>query len=1301
MTDEPKYDSDRLDISNNTVFGDLVGKQLNYIINYTSLIGRDGQLRPPWPGDRPPYPGLASFSRDDSEIFFGRDRTTAELAQCLAERLAGGGMLMVSGPSGVGKSSLLRAGLLEHLATGQIPNYPQTSQWPCRIITPTGRPVQSLAFALGELTGRDPVAIGAKLLDEPGEARHVFREAFLNQVAKNGRTDGALHDGRVVLIVDQFEEIFTHATTDSDHQRDAFLSALQAASAQHEHGGETPSATVLLCLSGDFWNQCGELPQLREACQSRSFSVPAMTEPELVQAIVGPAVRAGLEIEEGLVELAMTDLRSYLRAPRGKEPGVNDDRPALQTGSLVALAQAMHATWRSREGDRLTRRAYLEGGGVTEAIKANADRAYRNLLESQKPVADKILIHLTVREPDQRYFRRVVPRRDLHEALKPTTSADVDAVIDVFVQHRLVVTDQGNIALVHESLIPSWPHLDGLLEAYRETHLAFLQLRSDAEKWKASSQDTAFLYQGSRLAALTAARPDRGEIPLLAPNPLQREFLDAGLRQERRRARTRRLITITLALFLVALGGTSAGALIINRAAAEQRDFAAALGLVAQSTAIGENDPSLSRLLAAVALKLAPNSPDAEAAGKIAATLDGVGQITSHNLMTAVAATPDGTTVAAAGAGGFVQLWDLQTNRQKGVSLDHKGRIVLALAFDATGQSLVSVDIDGLVRTWRTSDATLLKTSKTAVTAWPPTPGTSTTDLRIRPLNSNTTVSGDNMVIDIGPDRPFYLVSVDATLLLAKYPRKPARIWSMRAGDLVEPRTLNDSEMITAAAFSHDGSMLATGTPEGVSLWSTASGQPMEKSFEALKESPDALAFDLRGERLAVAVGEKKLSLFTLSSGEEQEIGDDVGYVSALSFSPDGRSLAAGSWGGTCVLWDLTSLESGQRYLVGHTSLINAITFTPDGRRAISASKDGSARIWNVSQHAPVGGIATGENVTAMAMSRDTSTIALGQGSRIELHRMPSRDARASSPLAVLRADTGENASEIVSLAFSRDDRLVAATDGSTITAWNISEPTPKRAFSTRLPSAPDLTVSASPVGRLAFSPDGKALAVIMGDSIVRFLNTASGRIDRSFDTGLQGPLTDVAFAPDSSFIAIAGNTGAVQLWNLRDESKPITLAGHVGDITALTFSPDGRLLATAGSDSFVRLWNVAAGKPQNTPPMRGGRTILAMTMTSDGATMAAASSDGTISMWDTATGRAITEFTDLAEGKQMLTFSHDSTRLIGASGGAPLVRMWNLDFLHGDTRDRICHQAGRALTADEWHTYLPDRPYQDVCVRE
>ena len=455
--------------------------------------GRD----PVWPGC--PYLGLVPFGERDERLFYGRGELVDQLVRWVRERLDRPGILLVAGESGAGKSSLLRAGLLPQLAAGVLG--PGSQRWPRRVIQPAGGPVRELAMQLADLAGVDPVSVYRSLSAAPGEAPMLVQQAVRTADRPRGGTGPDGPDGltgaaaaapRLVLVIDQFEELFT-AGRDSEGdrvERDAFVAALDAA-ATVPAGPRALPALVVAVVRADFLGRLIAYSPLKAALDAGPFTVGPMSEAELRLAVTGPAAEAGLAVEPALADAVVAELRE----------GTAD---GLGSGTLPLMSQAMAATWEHREGSELTLRGYRRTGGVADAVNRGAQGAYDALTSAQQDAARLVFTQLTVVTADGQLARRRCRITELHAQGAPL-AAEIGAVLDTFSARRLLVLGKDYAEISHDVLLSSWGQLRDWLGDDQLDRALYSQVVSDAQTWDLSGRDSSYLYRPGRLATVDAA----------------------------------------------------------------------------------------------------------------------------------------------------------------------------------------------------------------------------------------------------------------------------------------------------------------------------------------------------------------------------------------------------------------------------------------------------------------------------------------------------------------------------------------------------------------------------------------------------------------------------------------------------------------------------------------------------------------------------------------------------------------------------------------------------------------------------
>jgi hypothetical protein len=470
---------------------------------------------PPDPTGEAPYVGLKAFQQDDADRFFGREKLTAKLVD-LVERHP---LVGVFGASGSGKSSLLRAGLLPRLNNALL-------------FTPGVHPLDECAVRLARLTGESAVALRAELGDPAAFGLRVKQ-----------------HDEDLVLVIDQFEELFTLCGSE---QRDWFVQAL--VSAPH----------VVIGVRADFYGHIGRHPELVEAVEGAQLLVGPMTTDELRRAITEPARHVGATVETALVTRMVADV-------------------AGQAAALPLVQHALVETWHRRRGMTLSLVGYEEAGGIEHAIARTAEAVFSELTPEQKQTARGIFLRLIALGEGTEDTKRRAVREDL----------DAD-VLEHLATARLVTLTERHAELTHEALIRSWPRLRDWIAEDRNALRVHHQLTEAAAGW---GGDRDLLYKGARLAQAGELSPDSLTEP-------ERAFLTASQADDRRRARRARAMVTALSVLVVLLVATVVFAVRKADEATHQRDEAVALKAAGEAVGLTSSDPQLAVKVALAAHRI-------------------------------------------------------------------------------------------------------------------------------------------------------------------------------------------------------------------------------------------------------------------------------------------------------------------------------------------------------------------------------------------------------------------------------------------------------------------------------------------------------------------------------------------------------------------------------------------------------------------------------------------------------------------------------------------------------------------------
>ena len=862
-----------------------------------------------------PYRGLKAFEERDAAFFFGRETATAQVLGRMSRLVAGAGLLVVSGVSGAGKSSLLRAGVLPHIRGAGLAAAPGSQAWPRVLFTPTRAPLDELALRVGVLAGADAAAVRRELEDAPAWFALTARQAALaGPPGPTGDSDGLVAEQdrqpaqrRVVLVVDQFEELFTQCP--DERQRRAFITALYAAATAGHGPDRAPAALVVLGVRADFEARCADYPELAGPVQDR-YLVTAMTERQLRMAITEPAKKAGTKVDDDLADLLLAEVRTG-------QPG------SFGAGVLPLLSHALDQAWRCRTGDSLTLADYDRAGGIEGAVAASAQRAYDALTPARQTVARQVFLRLTATSSDGADTANRATRAELTEGKSPAEARDVEAVLEAFAAERLLTLAAGTVEISHEVLLTAWPLLrDTWLADTHADRIVRTRLHTTAAEWARHSRDPSYLYAGTLLQAAidTAARidadPDRHP-PL---SHTETDFLHASDRAHRRRARRRRGLIAALTALVLGLAAATVVAVRAERQVAHQLDVVTSGLLATQSQLIGDADPALSKLLSVAAWLLNPSSA-ARHAMLAAAARPGIAIFTTTASVNAVAFSPDGRTLAAGTGDGTVWLWDVAA-RQEPSELVGPADQVTSLAFSPDGKTLAGGSADGTVWLWN-----------------------AVTQSAIGSRLGNGHTGGVNSVA----------FSPDSTTLAAGSNDGSVRLWNVATRQPIgTPLGNGHTGGINSVAFSPDSTTLAAGSNDGsVRLWNAVTRQPIGSPLTGQGGQITSVAFSPDGTTLAAGSDQGvNGTVWLWNAATRRPIGAPLingfgGPVSSVAFSPHGKTLASGSYDGSVWLRDMATPQPG-RPVTASGFPVYSVAFSPDGKTLASGSIDGTVRLWNM-----------------------------------------------------------------------------------------------------------------------------------------------------------------------------------------------------------------------------------------------------------------------------------------------------------------------------------------------------------------
>ena len=1150
-----------------------------------------------------PYKGLDFFDVRDADLFFGRDRLTVELVAYLCNHR----LLAVVGASGSGKSSVVRAGLAPALKTGKHleegDRRPRScDRWPVHIITPTAQPLRELAVTLtrdSESVTAATMLIDALLQDQ--RSLDIFARRLLKHQDSNDR---------LLLIVDQFEELFT-LCRDRD-ERKAFVDNLLMAAAPDG------VVTVVLTLRADFYAHCAEFENLRAALSEHQIYIGAMTKEELRTAIEQPAAQDGWELEPGLVDLMLEDVED-------------------ESGALPLLSHALLETWIRRSGRILTLAGYQAAGRVQGAIAKTADSTLAGLTPEQKEIARSIFLRLTELGEGVQDTRRRVPLEELMPG--PDASTDVVTVLQTLQTARLVTTVREEVLagadvdiaprtyvdVAHEALIREWPALREWLADDREGLGIHRRLTRATEEWNSFGHDTGLLYRGAKLAQTAEWAATHRDVL----NRREDEFLSASQHEQalasRNLMRQRYILAGIAAVALILATALT----IIGILSQEQRRELRSRELAGYARTSLEQDPELSVLLAREASVIS-NTDEAEEALRAAlqqsrlvqvvpgpgipstyaafspdhelfAISDSEGNVEVRSLITGeqtqswqigsrgmmLQFSPvSGQLLAAVDETGGVTVWEVTSgNSLAAIQVDPNGGVLTGLAFSPDERLLATIGYDRILRLWEIATQRKLAEAETFVgyrLAFSPNGEylvvasyygeISVLDAGLETVYATWT-GHERTIVDVAfhPDsRQFATAGADSKV----------KIWDMSSLDDMQPRYAFDahSSTITDVAFNADGKCLVTTSYDhtakvwrgpGVKLVTVFAGRPLlGADFADPKPMETNPVLEPCGLQLRTVDGTGALQTWNIgASVEYRTLTAHTAGVEAIALAPDGHTFATGDDGGNLLLWHGFDQPPSRWKL--HTGKIMGIDFGRDGRHLATASEDGTVKILDLGiegaspqtlEMQDDSGDSVPLNSVAFRPPDGRQLVVAGQDGVIRLWDVDSGNEVSAWPLHDPRYG-------VASVAFNRDgSQLVTAGIDGVALVWDVDQACEVRKLS------PD---ELAPIYVAVFSPDEKTIVTGDANGHLRFWSLES---DESWPVSAHpGPIFAVEFGPDSRLFATTGSDGRAIIWESATRKRISVLNGNLAAVAAARFmdSPDGPLLVTAGDDNSVRAYLV------------------------------------------------------------------------------------------------------------------------------
>ena len=1179
-----------------------------------------------------PYKDLQSFELKDYKRFFGRRRETSLLwnrLKQLCNEPKAIRVLPVYGPSGSGKSSLIRAGLLPALLK-QPPSGGDSLQ------------------AVGLLPGRYPLHSLVGKLVRLLPSAYVGQESSLVAQLVRPNTQGE-YDGLhklvstmpelsavpLVVLVDQFEEIFT--LCDNAKEQRAFIENLLFVAAS-----PTQQVSVILTLRSDFLGQTQDFPMLNQLCAQQGRLVPGLTEGELRDVISLPAKQAGYSFDISTVERLV-------------------EQTKRRSGALPLLQFALTRLWEACQKDTDPAETLVAIGGVGGALANKAHEIYDCCNDLEKTIARRVflgLIHLGEGAQDTRRRVSLDSLVAHHE-----DTAQVRSVIARFASReaRLItvssdgVGGQETVEVTHEALIDHWQVLRQWLDEGRDDLRFQRRLDDSARYWDIQKRPVGLLWRRPDLDLLrNYHQRSRHQMTML-----QLSFFKAAIRQERQQRfqwSTGIFVLIILTAGMTWFGVKSRRAeqyalgrqlaaqaeQLINQLGITQQEVGALIAVHASESVkitgkeLGEVNQALRHSFSKLPLNTFKHkdqvrniifSPDGQRVAT--ASLDGTAKVwdaTTGDIMatlnheggvSTVAFSPNAKQILTSSAGGIVKVWDANTWTTV-TTLNHEGGIRSAI-FSPDSQQVTTAGDAGTARVWDATTGDIRANFNHDDWVF---------DVEFSPDNqqvATATRDGKAQIWDIKSGNPIaafihngaiweVTFSPDGYRVVTAGFDRRANIWDALTGENIA--TLNHDDNVIAVAFSPDGQQVATASDDGTAkIWDATTG--ISISILSHDNNVRAIAFSPDGQQVATASDDGTARIWQAINRQAISNFDHGNEVLNVTFSPNGQKVASASRDGTARLWD--AFHGDNLFIFNHDDQVIDVTFSPNGQQVATASLDGTAKVWDAT---------TGDILATLSHEYGVSTVTF-------------------SPNGQWVATASEGAAKIWN-----------ATTGNILATLNHD----------------------GLVRDVIFSPNGQWVGTASNDGTARVWDATTGNIFAvlNHDEGVW----DLTFSLDSQRIVTASFDRTAQVWDFTNGSILSTLS-HDGGVIAVAFSPDNKRVATASGDGTARVWSTTNGSTLTI--LNHDDWVRDVTFSPNGQQIATASKDGTAKVWDIQTGDVLATFKHDAE-IWAVAFSPDGQRIATASSDGTVKVHW---LYSGALAELICQRLTRNFSAFEWTNYV------------
>ncbi|MBD2361325.1 ribosome assembly protein 4 [Anabaena minutissima FACHB-250] len=599
----------------------------------------------------------------------------------------------------------------------------------------------------------------------------------------------------------------------------------------------------------------------------------------------------------------------------------------------------------------------------------------------------------------------------------------------------------------------------------------------------------------------------------------------------------------------------------------------------------------------------------------------------------------------------YLKLNEKKENRAIEVNtLEGHSNLVNSVAYHPDGKQLASASADKTIKIWDISTGKTLQTLS-GHSNWVNSIAYSPDGQQLASASWDKTIK----IWDISTGQPLRTLSGHSSpvISIAYSPDKQQlasasidstiKIWDISTGKLLTTLS-GHSSSVYSVTYSPDGQHLASASADNtIKIWNISTGKPLQ-TLSGHDDSVISIVYSPDGQHLASASWDKTIKIWDISTGKPlKTLSGHSNSVISIVYSPDGKQLASASDDKTIKIWDI-STGKPLKTLSGYSNWINSIVYSPDGKQLASVSDDRTIKIWDIGTGKPLQTLSGHTDwVNSVAYSPNGQQLASASGDKTIKIWDISRGR-------VLKNLSGHS-SWINNVTYSPNGQQLASASGDkTIKIWDISTGKATKTFSGHTDS----------VISVAYSLNGEQLASASGDKTIKIWDISTGKPLKTF-SGHTDKVYSVAYSPDGEQLASASGDKTIKIWDIHTGKPLKTFSGHNNSVISVVYSPDGKQLASASFDKTIKIWDISTGEPLKN--FSGHRdSVYNIAYSPDGKQLASASFDNTIKIWDISTGKPLKTLSDHSSRVISVAYSPDSKQLASASWDKTVI-LWDLDF--------------------------------------